>query len=228
MKSVRFSTEEVQAVLEGRKTVMRRAIKPQPNIHFDTCTKPGYFNIGENQWVCEECGGESDYNGRSKMKAPYQVGDVLWVQETWQECCRNQDHSPTIHSKYCYCASLDSVIYGCIEECGTICKWRPSNHIPEEAIRIFLNVTDVRVERLHDITEEQAEKEGCVKIPYKPAAGKFGGDDMEEDEISARELYSELWDSTNKKKAIDEFGWNADPWVWVIEFKIVFIGEAKQ
>lgn len=214
MKSIRFKTEEVQSVLEGRKTVTRMFIKDLKNIEERT--------KGDMKW---EMPGHWYPDDRSliRLRAPYQVGDVLWVRETWKDYF----NSETDDLDYCYRADegKEGVTY--IDTDDEPIKWRPSIHMPKEAARIFLKVTDVRVERLQDIKEEQAEKEGCAKIPYKPAAGKFGDDDIEEDEISARELYSELWDFSIKTKELEKFGWDANPWVFVYEFKMISESEAK-
>ena len=83
---------------------------------------------------------------------------------------------------------------------------RPSIHMPKEAARIWLKVTDVRVERLQEITEVQAQAEGCN-------SGLLTG------ACTARGQFEDLWNSTVKKSDIDRFGWNANPWVWVIEFE---------
>lgn len=87
------------------------------------------------------------------------------------------------------------------------CRWHPSIHMPKEAARIWLKCTDVRVERLQEITEIGATKEGCVyDVEY--ALGN-----------TAKGHFKKLWDSTIKKSALDTYGWNASPWVWVIEFE---------
>ena len=83
---------------------------------------------------------------------------------------------------------------------------RPSIHMPKEAARIWLKVTDVRVERLQEITEVQAQAEGCN-------SGLLTG------ACTARGQFEDLWNSTVKKSDIDRYGWDANPWVWVIEFE---------
>lgn len=85
--------------------------------------------------------------------------------------------------------------------------WRPSIRMPKEAARIFLQVTDVRVERLQDITEEQAEKEGATAYGPPNCSG-----------TSSRIAFAEIWDRTVKRK---EYEWPSDPWVWMIEFERV-------
>lgn len=171
-----FNTEMVRAILDGRKTVTRRLVKPQTTDRI-TC-------------------------GQKKVAAPYQPGDILYVRETWSE----------LSSGYEYKADGEN-----IDHLGNVIKWHPSIHMPKEAARIFLKVKDVRVERLQDITEEQAEKEGFQAGSYEFKGAVWGQEDTEE--WTAVEEFRELWNSTIKKSDLDRYGWNANPWVWVIEFE---------
>ena len=94
-------------------------------------------------------------------------------------------------------------------------KWKPSIRMPKEAARIWLKVTDVRVERLQEITEAGAEAEGAVNN-----IGMIHAPDNEYDHIhTAKEHFIEIWNSTIKKSDIDRYGWDANPYVWVIEFE---------
>lgn len=235
-KPIIFNTEMVRAILDDRKTVTRRIWKDWnryvvPDMSLYDADKKTYavltFEDPEHikkvsmiERICPIC-----------------PGDILYVRETFQNCCRHTVHSPLIHSKYCYRASNESVFYGCIEECGTICNWKPSIHMPKEAARIWLNVTDVRVERLQDITEEQAKAEGIrgyskdgnlykyavnddwwIDYHIKHRKSLFGTwwQDMPR---NAKDAFSYLWNSTIKKSDLDTYGWDANPWVWVIEFE---------
>ena len=90
-------------------------------------------------------------------------------------------------------------------------KWHPSIHMPKEAARIWFKVTDVKVERLQDITEEQAIKEGITCFKYDVNTGK--------EESAALDWFPIFWDSTVKKSDSDCYGWDANPWVWVIGFE---------
>ena len=101
---------------------------------------------------------------------------------------------------------------------GLNVRWRPSIHMPKEAARIFLRVTDIRVERLQDITYEGCKAEGFD--------GAFFTDDTEGLPAIAIRRFSRLWDSTIKKKNIGLFDWEANPWVWVIEFERISQKEA--
>ena len=207
-----FNTEMVRAILDGRKTVTRRVWKDWnkyavPDMSLYDADKRTYaVHIYE----------DTEHTRPVSMierSCPFCPGDILYVRETFQNCCRHTVHSPLIHSKYCYRASNESVFYGCIEECGTICNWKPSIHMPKEAARIFLKVTDVRVERLQDITDDGAKAEG--------ANWKNGKNVGWEEKMrrTAVERFAEIWESTIKKSDLDTYGWDANPWVWVIEFE---------
>lgn len=155
------------------------------------------------------------------IKRPHcQVGDTLWVRETWQYFCRNKKYASTnsilSHSDYCFKASNDDAIYGCCEESG--CKWRPSIHMPREAARIFLNVTDVKVQRIQNITEEEVKAEG-ISLKSAIEHNKYipGFDDKKlKDTPSYTNAFAALWNSLYENKS---YGWNVNPFVWVIEFE---------
>lgn len=151
-----FNTDMVRAILDERKTVTRRVCKDANEC---TVLDMNFYDADRRTYAVHNYADKEHTDKLSIIErtCPICPGDILYVRETWQECCR---YSPIIHSEYCYKASVDSAFYGCIEKCGQICKWRPSIHMPKEAARIWLKVTDVRVERLQDITEEQAKAEG--------------------------------------------------------------------
>lgn len=131
-------------------------------------------------------------------RPPYQQGDILYVRETW---CKGSWMNET--ERYYYKAD-DNDFH---------CVWHPSIHMPKEAARIWLKVRDVRVERLQDITEDGAKAEG--------ANWKNGKNVGWEEKMrhTAIERFAEIWESTVKKSDLDRYGWNANPWVWVIEFE---------
>lgn len=200
-KPILFNTSMVQAILDGRKTATRRVIK------YPAC---GYFEYEP-----------------PRVKKPYQTGDILYVRETWNICNLDiEDNTIT----FVYKASesekeegamtvkasdeiYDKYDYSMVENNP---DWRPSIHMPKEAARIFLRVTDVRVERLQDITEEQAEKEGAINT-----IGFIHSYDNEyaEKPHTAIDDFFCIWDSTIKKTDLERYGWDANPWVWVIEFE---------
>lgn len=190
MKPILFNTEMVKAILEGRKTVTRRVIKPRyrDDEHGWTVCINSYTHLVEDVAYTD---GEGACT--RSIKPPYGVGDILYVRETWIESSFG----------YAYRASDCSTIE---DWAGEEIKWKPSIFMPKEAARIFLRVTDVRVERLQDITPKQAGNEGVLWETDN--SGQF-----------RRWQFHRLWDSTIKKKDLDEYGWSANPWVWVIEFK---------
>ena len=145
-------------------------------------------------------------------KAPYQPGDILYVRETWEHfeccCCEGDEHrncyrepQQSVLNKSCGC-----YMYRATDEIYGDARWHPSIHMPKEAARIWLKVTDVRVERLQDMWASDVSKEG-IRF-NKPTAA----DEM-------LKAFAKLWDSTIKKSDLDRYGWNASPWVWVIEFE---------
>lgn len=185
-----FNTKMVRAILDGRKTCTRRLVK---------------FLPGENpQWTGYIKDKLMLYNGKNEpciRKAPYQVGDVLYVRETWHSYTKRVGKGENCHLAefYGYKASVANS-----EDANE--PWKPSIHMPKEAARIWLKVTDVRVERLQEITEVQAQAEGCN-------SGLLTG------ACTARGQFEDLWNTTIKKSDLDRYGWDANPWAWVIEFE---------
>ena len=168
-----FSTPMVQAILDGRKTQTRRTLKMPPK----------NITITENGFE-----GES---GRI-YKCPYgKAGDILWVRETWKDSPKQ-----ATWQRYSYKADYNSHL----AELG---KWNPSIHMPKSACRIFLKVKSVRVERLQDISEEDAKAEGADDVN----CGVYGTTRY------ADGFYS-IWNKINGSKS-----WDENPLVWVIEFE---------
>lgn len=204
MKPILFNTEMVRAILDGRKTVTRRVVK-----------LPSYVGVQANglyelytEGTCYRDQHFEDITGY--LKAPYKVNDILYVRETWREHIRPLG-SP---KSYGYRAATDDRV-------ACLFNWKPSIHMPKEAARIFLKVTGVRVERLQDITEEQAKAEG-VKNPYSYAENDDYWETTGRNELSADvAAFSALWDSTVHKSNIDHYGWDANPYVCVIEFEVI-------
>lgn len=127
------------------------------------------------------------------IKPPYQPGDILYVRETWKRALNG----------YYYYEDWQR------DDIADITKWKPSIHMPKEAARIWLRVTDVRVERLQEINAEGIRNEGISSMAVHVG-------DME---IALKE-WKNLWNSTVKKSDINCYGWDANPWVWVIEFEM--------
>lgn len=215
MKPIIFSTEMVQPILAERKTQTRRVIKGV-----------------STEWDCfGRCtDGDSPFIGFGRgerlektIKVPYQPGDILWVRERFREFC-GMFYS---WNNGCYIPAFDfegieyfadgqmkrtdpgnwGEMFVMYEDTKTDIKhgkWRPSIHMPKKAARIFLRVTDVRVERVQDISEEDAWKEGCP-------------DDVVPDKYPSSVVwFHELWNKLNLKRG---YGWEANPWVYVIEFE---------
>ena len=184
MKQILFNTENVRALLEGRKTVTRRVVK---------------FKGGQNPaWSGYIPDGAVLYgsNNVPAAKAPYQAGDILWVRETF---------AVVPDGSYVYKASV---------ECPDVWKgtWKSPYGMPREAARIFLRVTGVRVERLQEISGEDIRAEGVLGTHFKaPTRGAF----------------VDVWDRTVKPTDLPAYGWEANPWVWVINFERISKEEAE-
>ena len=139
--------------------------------------------------------GWDDGHGR-RMKSPCETGDVLWVRETW-----NGDWA----DHYIYKADGGSAVAAGYEREPI---WHPSIHMPKEAARIFLRVKRVEVERLQDITAEDCIREGVEEAVLSVVGEEF-----------TKGIFSAIWDSTIKKADLPYYGWDANPWVWAIEFE---------
>lgn len=184
-----FNTDMVQAILDGRKTATRRAIKGDVVGILSSPYHQEHPRVPDKMLLEKLC------------KAPCHSGDILYVRETWFKYA----------GEYIYKASAErpELWSG---------MWHPSIHMPKKAARIWLKVTDVRVEKLHDITDEQILKEGIAKEAVKHYMAQFP-EDAEEWVHAAHWLpFSDLWNSTVKKD-FDLYSWDANPWVWVIDFE---------
>ena len=203
IKPILFDTEMVRAILDGRKCCTRRVIKQDVEDILNSPFHMEHPEVEDRQIIGKLC------------QPPYQTGDVLYIRETWTrfECwncdgdeegnCVKEPHISVLE-KQCGC-----YLYRATSEISGDARWHPSIHMPKEAARIWLKVTDVRVERLQEITDEGAEKEGYEESV--DAETKF--------RTSATLNFLEAWDSTIKKFDLDRYGWVANPWVWVIEFE---------
>ena len=191
MSPILFNTEMTQAILEDRKSVIRRVIKPQPK-------SPVVCSFGEWQETVP-CA-----NGVRVFPVPYRPGDVLYVRETYKTLPVKPDGT---------LSGLDPVFYyradGDLAPVGWRRHWTPSIHMPKEAARIFLQVKGVRIERLQDMTQKDAEQEG-MRETQDPKT-KFTS--------SPLLCFYEGWKKTLKPEERDTYGWDANPWVWVIEFE---------
>ena len=237
VKPILFNTEMVRAILDGRKTCTRRLVKPQPD---EKHTYPLGFvtdstekkEIGNFGFDINEYGVSIQY-----AKPPYQLGDILYVRETWQ-CWRAHRYEATADIRFraggddvrlqfangntdsINRLDYDTFVHKWFSHNG---EWKPSLFMPKEAARIWLKVTDVRVERLQEITEKQACMEGTD--PWDEVCYENNGwhptfsDPDSGGDPNMVNGFHKLWNSTIKKSDLDRYGWDANPWVWVIEFE---------
>ena len=219
MKPILFNTQMAQAILEGRKTTTRRIIKVDSKLDFIGCSSTGddfdtaTFGKGSFDKLL-------DAEIKERIKAPYMPNDILYVRETWQISNPMGDFARNDRTaEYVYKAGYakGKRIPISIDKEKNLGVWKPSIHMPKEAARIFLKVIDVRVERLQSITHKDVIYEGT---PYDEEMFKFNiclGQDKAE--FFLKSNFKDLWDSTVNKKDIDKYGFDANPWVWVIEFE---------
>ena len=199
-----IGTEMVRAILDGRKDATRRIVKgfiPDDAVWGYTAFTPkGYIS----------CRGTfADGYGEKFFKLPCESGDTLYVRETWCGLPVNEAGHMRGHTIYYYKAD------GELRPKGWRGTWHPSIHMPKEAARIWLKVTDVRIERLQDVTEDGAKAEGAIDN-----RGFIHSPENEYDRIyTAREHFIKIWNSTIKKSDLDRYGWDANPYVFVIEFE---------
>ena len=210
-----FNSDMIRSILDGRKTATRRCAKPKSR---NACGFYATFRKSDNAFA-----GVCDYDDDGRMleypqTPPYQPGDILYVRETWHEFPLNCYH---------YLADFRSDRDKEFFEAVTDVRWRPSIHMPKEAARIWLEVTNVRVERLQDISDDDCMKEGIRAwtkdgklYKYYPAdeEGDYPNCAWSECPRTPKEAMEKVWDSTIKKSDLERYGWDANPWVWVIEF----------
>jgi hypothetical protein len=207
-RPILFSSEMVRAILDGRKTQTRRVIKPQP-IDVDLveilCGNKVHYRRPTDDPMIEEALKLPEYQVRSviaglKENCPYgKPGDRLWVRETWA----------WRYGKEKYKDQRD-IEYKATNEIGSgVIFWKPSIFMPRWASRIMLEIVNVRVERVQDISRNDCILEG---LSSKISLNNYGTGSIEKDG------YAVLWDSINAKRG---YGWDVNPWVWVIEFKKV-------
>ena len=205
IKPILFNTEMVRAILDGRKTCTRRLIRKHIEnkyLEYDEWVRavapPGSTCLREKEFY--------------EQYPPYQLGDTLYVRETWSEGYEE--------GTYIYMADDKLVDLPAFKESSKLI-YHPSIHMPKEAARIWLKVTDVRVERLQDITPKGAESEGVGNLFYDDIGygEKNYGTEVDQEYGIAKEQFAWLWESTIKKSDLDRYGWDANPYVWVIKFE---------
>ncbi|WP_395490861.1 morphogenetic protein [Cedecea davisae] len=195
-----FNAEMVRAILDGLKTQTRRIMKPQPEKiePEDECGEPGY-------WIPFHAGRTMVRNGDMPIACPYgYVGERIWVRETFSTV---PDHDEPAGCSAILYAADGNWPYG---------KWTPSIHMPRWASRITLEITGVRAERLNDISQEDAQAEGMELTGWRPT---YSDPDSGGDYETPYDNFAALWESI-----YGEESWQANPWVWVIEFRVVTPG----
>lgn len=199
-RPILFSGAMVRAILEGTKTQTRRIVKGWP---LGWLEPPTSFTP---EFVVNSANGASPYG---------QAGDRLWVRETWAPHWMYEGIRPSdilIDDKSCLFYFADGGIKGGCEAGQRAKKWRPAIHMPRAASRITLEITEVRIQRLQDISEADAVAEGVNLQPRLTAYNKDSGCSWgKQDPVEA---YCNLWDSINGAGA-----WGANPWVWALTFK---------
>lgn len=239
-RPILFSGEMVKSILAGRKGATRRVLKPQPL----TVYKSGVFNGDEKNFVAH-CQFEDSPSDRW-VRCPYgKPGDTLWVREAWRVGAWSEDGICLDYRADNFCRkewlkvpdeeqfdrlwmqSTEDAVKAELEpdECGMYfwppgqapTRWRPAIFMPRWASRLSLNISRIRVERLQDISADDAIAEGLVSWPSEKQQGLvyYGINLADIWETDPRLTYRRLWDSINTKPGRR---WDDNPWVWVIEF----------
>lgn len=214
-KPILFNTQMVRAILNGSKTQTRRLIKRRyDNTVLEMKTDKYGTRLIEIQKDEEGVtfGKHEDGTTWRKLRAyiepkpAYKAGDILYVRETWKQATGGTA-GPGLFDTILYKADEPQDTTGLmIEE-----RWHPSIHMPKGAARIWLRVTDVRLQRLQDISSEDVDAEGCKEWAYSAATGELLP--------SAPTWFKILWDETVSEKDKKEYGWDANPWVWAYTFE---------
>ena len=209
-----FNAEMVRAILEGRKTQTRRVMKVQPE---PSKTREGDYWFPSKKLECmvhisDIVPGNSPIADChlffQEHCCPFgAVGDRIWVRETWAEAGAGAPDLKLYRANY---PEHVPSHYENVPKAEDI-RWTPSIHMPRVACRILLEITDVRVERLNDISQEDAQAEGMELTGWRPT---YSDPDSGGDYQTPYDNFAELWESIYGQE-----NWNANPWVWVIEFK---------
>src|SRR5690606_31938391 len=219
VKPILFSGPMVRALLDGRKTQTRRVLKPQPPkdelgyevigtvrgpewYHPAVVGKDGELEPGKQVW------GVYDDYGEWGARVPYMPGDLLWVRERWS------DELLAPGEVYYYATALEDGLRA--DEVAEI-RWKPSIHMPRWASRLTLEVTAVKVERLQEISQEDARAEGVATEEWDDWRENVTSIAMPEGSYieNERDLFRDLWDSLNAERG---FGWDTNPWVCATSF----------
>ena len=243
-----FNGDMVRAILDGRKTVTRRAVRYRySNTEMKMSTNKYGTRLIEIQKDIEgETHGKNPDGGTwhklrpyIEKNPPYKKGDILYVREKWTKLYYVDPDGYTHYDQEMYFYAADGVPDialldpdGFVEDDQRI-RWHPSIHMPKQAARIWLKVTEVRVERLHKIGADDYKAEGILPVRPEGLKGSdcdcaWKQDGCKDRPCNNREAYNDmcyqhvfinLWDSTIKPADQGLYGWQANPWVWVIEFE---------
>lgn len=199
-KPILFNTDMVRAILDGTKTETRQVVKPRYFGSVFEMFRGELYEASPDKPPIDNGDGTTTRFVRRFVpcKPPYCHRDILYVRETFFE-----------HKGHFFYKADGK--HEALAQLGITFKWRPSVHMPREAARIFLRVTDVRVERLLDMSRDDAVAEGC-----DPSLKDIAPD------LAYYRIWHEMesiWGSTIKKADRALYGWDANPWVWVIEFE---------
>ena len=203
IKPILFNTEMVRAILTGRKSCTRRICKDA-----NECTVPDmeFYNADKRTYAVHNFADKKHTEQLSiaERTCPICPGDTLYVRETWHKYTKRigKGESCRLAEFYGYKASVANS-----EDAEE--PWHPSIHMPKEAARIWLRVTDVRVERLQEITPQGAWKEGARCSCLHPVPDCVGN----------KTAFISIWNRTIKESDIDRYGWSVNPYVFVIEFE---------
>ena len=209
IKPILFNAEMVRAILDGLKTCTRRICKDANEY---TVPDMDFYNADRRTYAVHNFADKEQMEQLSTVErtCPICSGDILYVRETvWQKIGYYLDidgeTKPSWYNEFKYVASDEK------PETGWNYSWvkRPSIHMPKEAARIWLKVTNVRVERLQEITPQGAWKEGARCSCLHPVPDCAGN----------KTAFVNIWNSTIKKSDLDSCGWDANPYVWVISFE---------
>lgn len=236
-RPIAFNARMVRAILEGKKTQTRRVVNVLPSQAVNIASwerwvvddEPQFRESGLPLWVASGTDGDA-YEYGCKYGDP---GDRLWVRETW---CGQVDYATgglkwddDGNTYAVYYRATDPDVVACDDDGGTkfnrdgseASPWKPSIHMPRWASRILLEITGVRVERLQDISGRDCIAEGIDAeqvLGYGPNKGyPLVDPGINTENRLLKNACTELWDSINGKT----HPWASNPWVWVIEFKIV-------
>lgn len=202
-----FNTEMVRAILDGRKTVTRRICKEGNDF---TVPDMSFYDADRRTYAVHNYANKdhTDKLSLAERICPICPEDILYVRETFRPLSKHPaagfDYAANWSTKYFENSRKPNA-------CNNG-KWKPSIHMPKKAARIWLKVADVRVEKLQNMNTGDFLSEGVI---IRPEAYN----DPENAYQQAKKEFIHIWDSTIKKSEIDQYGWTANPWTWVIEFE---------